>query len=77
MSTDNEGLYQVRLWDMMDGTWVDVGEPVSRLAAESDAEALNEQMHGKPDAGYDDGDYYAAFPADSELHWSNGREMFR
>lgn len=72
-----EELWQVRVWDCMDGTWVDVGQPVYRFAAEGDAESLNLEKHGKPDAGYDDGDYYEAFPAESELHWSNGRMMFR
>jgi hypothetical protein len=73
----SEELWQVRIWDMMDGTWTDVGEPVTRFAAETDAECLNQEKHGKPDAGFDDGDYFKAFPAESELHWSNGREMFR
>lgn len=70
-------LWQVRLWDMMDGTWIDVGEPTTREAAEQEAGFLNREKHGKSEAGFDDGDYYSAFPADSELHWSNGREMFR
>lgn len=67
----------VRVWDMMDGTWTDVGDESNRDVAELAARALNIKTHGKPDAGFDDGDYYKAFPADSELHWSNGREMFR
>lgn len=72
-----EELWQVRLWDMMDGTWIDVGDPMPRLDATVDAESRNVEKHGKRKAGFDDGDYFAAFPAKSELHWSNGREMFR
>lgn len=73
-----EELWQVRVWDMMDGTWIDVGDPMPRQQAECYAGDRNAEAHdGNRHAGYDDGDYYDAFPADSELHWSNGREMFR
>lgn len=72
-----EELWQVRLWDCMDGTWIDVGPERSEFHAKADAANRNLAAHGKIDAGFDDGDYYAAYPASSELHWSNGREMFR
>lgn len=73
-----EELYQVRLWDMMDGTWYDTDDdPLPRARAERRAGDLNFEKHGDRHAGFDDGDYFAAFPASSEMHWSNGREMFR
>jgi hypothetical protein len=73
----SEALWQVRLWDMMDGTWVDVGDPMPRAEAEQNAKDRNEEKYGKPNAGFNDGDYYAVFPSDTKLHWSDGRMMFR
>lgn len=60
----------VRLWDGFDGLWMDVSKPMAREAAERLAGDKNEENSGKRDAGYDDIDYYAAFPADTTMHFS-------
>jgi len=65
----------VRLWDGMDGAWIDVTEPIP----EEEANRIwNEKTkNGTEYAEYDDIDYYKVFPADTVMHWSGDREMFR
>ena len=54
----------VRLWDMMDG-WIDITEPIS----EEEAKRIwNEKTgNGTHNINYNDGDYYAIWPADTKM----------
>ncbi len=56
--------YIVRLYDMFDG-WMDLTGPLS----EEDAVAYwNKKTHvGTQKTKYDDGDYYAIFPAETRM----------
>lgn len=73
-----EPLYIVRLWDGFDGEWMDIGEPMPRAAAEKSAGDKNEAMPGgKRDRGYSDIDYYAAFPVDTKMVFSDGHSQTR
>ena len=68
-----EELYVVRLYDGFDNEWMDVSEPVSRKEAEK---ILNEKTEdGTKNTKFDDIDYYAIFPADTIMYYSQeGRE---
>lgn len=58
------GKYIVRLWDMFDG-WVDVSGPISKEEANL---LWNEKTgNGTHSTQYNDGDYYAIFPADTTM----------
>ena len=70
-----EELFVVRLWDGMDGTWIDVSKPVGHAEAER---IWNQRTkNGTEKTCYDDIDYYRIFAADTHMMWSEGREMCR
>ena len=60
-----EQLFVVRLYDMLDG-WIDL--PVAPMPR-ADADALwnKETGGGTRNTRYADGDYYAIFPADTQM----------
>lgn len=63
-----EQLYVVRLWDGFDNEWMDVSEPVSREEADR---IWNEKTdNGSKGVGYDDIDYYAVYPANTTMVFS-------
>jgi hypothetical protein len=68
MST--EELFIVRLYDGFDYQWIDVSEPVSK----EDAQAIwNERTkNGTQNTNYSEIDYYAIFPADTKMLYSDG-----
>jgi hypothetical protein len=68
-------LFVVRLWDGMDGEWMDVSGPVSK--EEADKIWNEETKNGTHAASYNDIDYYRVFPADTRMIYSGGNEMFR
>lgn len=56
--------FVVRLWDMFDG-WIDITPPLDKHVAD---EVWNEKTnHGRHHTKYGDGDYYAVFPADTQM----------
>lgn len=62
-------LFIVRLFDGMDGIWIDVSEKVSLAEAER---IWNEKTDGgKRKTKYGDIDYYKVFPADTVMHFSD------
>ena len=71
----SEELFIVRLWDGMDGTWMDVSGPVTMDEAMQIWEEKTE--HGTKATTFMDIDYYRIFPAETKMLWSEGREMFR
>lgn len=61
-------LYVVRLYDGFDNIWMDVSKPTSREEAEK---IWNEKTeNGKKNTKFDDIDYYAIYPADTEMLFS-------
>jgi hypothetical protein len=79
MSATDE--YVVRLWDGFDGEWMDVHGPCSQAEAEQVAgdrnAARSGSCAGKREGSYSDIDYYKAFPADTRMHFSEGRSQTR
>lgn len=73
--SDLSDLYVVRLWDGMDGIWMDVTKPVSK--AEADRIWNENTKDGTEKIDYKDIDYYRVFPADTTMLYSHDREMFR
>lgn len=69
----SEPLFIVRLWDGMDGTWMDVSDAVS--AEEANAIWNEKTSQGTKHARYQDIDYYRIFPAETVMLWSEGREQ--
>lgn len=72
---DGSTLWQVRLWDGMDGEWIDIGP------AQSPLEALRE-WHKRTDGGkekvhYSEIDYFRIFPAGTKMAYSGGHAMNR
>lgn len=60
-----EELFVVRLWDGFDYCWMDVSEPVLKEEAQK---VLNEKTeNGTKNTCYSDIDYYAIFPADTQM----------
>jgi hypothetical protein len=58
-------LYVVRLWDGMDGMWMDVSEPVTANEAKR---IWNEKtQNGTKNIGFSEIDYYAIYPADTKM----------
>lgn len=74
-------LYIVRLWDGFDGEWMDVSDPLPKDKADKLAGDKNEarlgSAAGKRTGGYNDIDYYAAFPVDTRMMFSEGRSQTR
>lgn len=68
-------LYIVRLWDGMDGTWIDITGPVP----EAEASRIYDEKtaNGTVKTTFEDIDYYRIFSADTEMIYSEGLEMFR
>lgn len=70
----DEALYVVRLWDGFDGQWMDVSKPMPRKQAEKLAGDKNEGRSGSGagnrDGHYSEIDYYAIFPADTTMLFS-------
>jgi hypothetical protein len=69
------GLFVVRLWDGMDGEWMDVTEAVSFEVALLDW--FERTDGGRKATCYDDIDYYRIFSSDTRMLYSGGNEMFR
>lgn len=71
----NKGLWQLRHWDGMDGTWIDIG------GAQTPHEALKEWFRrtdgGDKNISFNEIDYYRIFPAATTMKWGDGKEMFR
>lgn len=68
--------FVVRLWDGMDGTWCDCGEPHALLEGAL-AVWFQRTERGTKNVSFNEIDYYRIFPADTRMHYSEGREMFR
>lgn len=71
------GLWVVRHWDGMDGSWMDVSKAVMPEAA---LRVWFEKTEGGNKAtSFNDIDYYRIFPASTSMKWdgTEGREMFR
>lgn len=72
---ETETLYVVRHWDGFDGEWIDISEPLPKIKAEQLCGDKNEARRGsaagKREGNYDDIDYYAVFPADTVMHFSD------
>lgn len=73
--------YIVRLWDGFDGEWMDVSDPLPKTEAEKLCGDKNEARlggaAGKREGNYNDIDYYAIFPADTKMRFSEGRSLTR
>jgi len=70
---NEDKLYVVRLYDGMDGEWMDVSEEVTKEEAES---IWNERTcNGTCRTVYYDIDYYEIFPADTKMTFSNGQSL--
>lgn len=68
-------LFIVRLFDGMDGEWVNVSDAVSEEEA---TKIWNEKTeNGTKKIRFDEIDYFRIFPADTVMKYSDGREMFR
>jgi hypothetical protein len=70
-----DGLFVVRLWDGMDGIWLDITGPLTH--PEAYRIWLEKTANGTAKIRYEDIDYYAVLPADTEMLYSGNREMFR
>jgi len=63
----------VRLWDGMDGIWVDVSGPVSKKEADR---IWNEKTaNGTKATKFSDIDYYSIFPADTTMLYRSGQSL--
>lgn len=78
---DETVLYVVRLWDGWDGIWMDVSDPMPQEEAKILAGDKNEERsgtgRGNREGKYEEGVYYAAFPADTNMLWSEERSQTR
>jgi len=63
-------LFVVRLYDGMDNQWLDVSEPLIREEAEKVWREKTE--NGTKNTTFDDIDYYAIYPADTKMLFSDG-----
>jgi hypothetical protein len=71
------GKFTVRLWDGMDGTWVDL-ETARVVVAERALEVWNSLTEGGTKrVSFKEIDYYKIFAADTEMKYSGGTELFR
>ena len=63
-----EELFVVRLYDGFDNEWMEVSEPVTKEEAQR---IWNEKTNnGKEKTKFDNIDYYAIFPADTVMMYS-------
>jgi len=62
-----EDKYVVRLFDMFDG-WIDISSAVSKEEAEEIW--AKETKNGTKNTKYEDGDYYAIFPANTRMRYT-------
>ena len=71
MSEDK--LYVVRLFDGMDGEWMDITDAIT----EEEAKRIwnKKTKGGTYKTSYDDIDYYDIFPADTKMYFSEGRSQ--
>jgi hypothetical protein len=70
-----EELYVVRLFDGMDGEWMDVSDPVTKEEADK---IWNEKTNnGTKNTKYEHIDYYDIFPADTKMLFSDGFSQTR
>ena len=60
--------FVVRLWDGMDGYWIDVSEPISQEAANK--LLATKTGNGTRNTKYSDIDYYCIFPAGTKMIFS-------
>lgn len=66
----NIELFIVRLYDGFDNQWIDVSEPVTKEEADK---IWNERTkNGKGNIEFADIDYYAIFPAETKMLFSDG-----
>lgn len=71
----DDSLFVVRHWDGFDGEWTDMFGPDSH---EKCQRYWDQQTHGgTQNTSYNDIDYYAIFPADTRMRFSEGRSMTR
>lgn len=67
--------YVVRLWDGMDGVWIDITKPLSYDEARK---AWNEKTkNGTEKTCFGDIDYFEIFPSSTTMLYSGDRTMFR
>jgi hypothetical protein len=66
-------LFVVRLWDGMDGIWMDVSEHVSK--EEADRIWNEKTAKGTKATKYADIDYYCIFPADTTMLYRSGQSL--
>ncbi len=68
-------LFVVRLWDGMDGEWMDVSDPISKEAAD---QVWNEKTdNGTKSTKYSDIDYYKVFSTKTKMLYSDGFSQTR
>jgi hypothetical protein len=68
-------LYVVRLWDGMDGVWVDITDkPLSYVEARKIWNGKTE--NGTKQTCFEDIDYYEIFPSDTDMIYSGDFTMF-
>lgn len=73
--SDSENLYVVRLYDGMDGVWIDITEPVSHSEARRVWRRFTKE--GTKNTSYGDLDYYKIFPANTKMKYDNKNPMNR
>lgn len=66
----DQKLFVVRLYDGFDNQWIDVSKPVPK--AEADRILAKHTKNGTEKTCYRDIDYYAIFPADTKMLYSDG-----
>lgn len=72
MSTKEEK-FVVRLWDGMDGVWIDIGKPCSKDEA---TKLWNDKTeNGTKNTKFGDIDYYSVFPADTKMMYDSSNPM--
>lgn len=78
MTTSN---WIVRHWDGFDGDWIDVSKEMSEEDAKKLAGDKNEARigsgAGNRNGNYSEIDYFKAFPANTRMHFSEGRSQTR
>lgn len=63
-------MFVIRLYDGFDNQWIDVCEPITREQADKKWADLTEG--GTKMSKFDDIDYYAVFPANTKMLYSDG-----
>lgn len=71
--------YVVRLWDGFDGEWMDVSDPLTKDEADKLAGDKNEARigsgAGNRNGNYSEIDYFAVFPVNTRMLFSEGRSQ--